>query len=116
MVSQSTTEAPLGQPRGGGPWVVARGAWLVGRWVAAWFAAGEVGGAVGGEVGGEVGTGHAGTLRVCPRSMKLKGCSGSKGKKESEMAAALAGPCSAAAVARQSCNRMASKSGEGVPR
>ena len=91
-------------------WLVGR--WLVGWWVAVWPAAGEVGG----EVGCEVGTGHVGTLRVCPRSMKLKGCSGSKGKKESEMAAALAGPCSAAAVARQSCNRMASKRGEGVPR
>ena len=91
---------------------VARGSWLVGWWVAVWPAAGEVGG----EVGCEVGTGHVGALRVRPRSMKLKGCSGSKGKKESEMAAALAGPCSAAAVARQSCNRMASKSGEGVPR
>ena len=111
-MSQSTTEAALGQPRGGGPWGVVLGAWLVGCWVAVWPAVGEVGG----EVGCEVGTGHVGTLRVCPRSMKLKGCSGSKGKKESEMAAALAGPCSAAAVARQSCNRMASKSGEGVPR
>ena len=55
-------------------------------------------------------------MLLCPRSMKLKGCSGSKGKKESEMAAALTGPCSAAAVARQSCKRMASKRGEGVPR
>ena len=111
--SQSATEAallgihaavallsgPEGRPaQAGGP---------LGRWVGGW---------VGGWLHGLLWARAALTMLLCPRSMKLNGCSESKGKKESEMAAALTGPCSAAAVARQSCNRMASKRGEGVPR